>query len=169
MEPDLINLRRVDFLTIGTIGPPGQRTFFLQAAQDALVVTLIIEKQQATAIAIAIGNVLAREDEIGDVVDSEQLGLILPVRPLFRVGRLNLGRDEERDLLVLMAEELTLEEDEKGSRVHIWATPAQMLALAREAVVAVASGRPICPLCHEVTPLEQKHVCVRGNGNKRDQ
>jgi uncharacterized repeat protein (TIGR03847 family) len=167
MEPQLIELRDADFLTIGTIGPPGQRTFFLQAAQDDLIVSLIIEKEQATAIAIAVGNLLSEEDAIDEETERDRLDLVHPVRPLFRVGNLNLGVDEQRDMIVIIAEEIRAEEGEQGAQVRIWASRAQMLSLARQAVIAVASGRPICPLCHEVLDPDEKHVCVRGNGNRR--
>ena len=167
MEPQLIELRRADFITIGTVGPPGQRTFFLQAAQDDIVISLIIEKEHATALAIAIGNVLAGTDAIDDEVERERLELIHPVRPMFRVGRLNLGHDEQRDMIVIIAEELTAEEGDQAARVRIWGSREQMMAMAREAVIAVASGRPICPLCHEVMDPDEAHVCVRGNGRKR--
>lgn len=166
MEPHLIELRRADFLTIGTIGEPGQRTFFLQAAQDDLVVSLVIEKQQATAIAVAVGNVLSDADSVQDLDQHEHMELIHPLRPLFRVGKLRLGQDERREMIVIVAEALA-PEDEPATTVRIWATPEQMLALAREAVIAVASGRPICPLCHEILDPDEEHVCVRGNGRKR--
>ncbi len=86
---------------------------------------------------------------------------------MFRVGRLNLGHDEQRDMIVIIAEELTAEEGDQAARVRIWGSREQMMAMAREAVIAVASGRPICPLCHEVMDPDEAHVCVRGNGRKR--
>jgi uncharacterized repeat protein (TIGR03847 family) len=90
-----------------------------------------------------------------------------PVEPLFRVGRLGLGYDETRDMLVVTAEELAEEEKPHTARVHIWASRAQMAALARKAAIAVVSGRPICPLCGETIDTGEQHVCVRGNGRKR--
>jgi uncharacterized repeat protein (TIGR03847 family) len=167
MEPELIELRHADFITIGTIGPPGQRTFFLQAAQDDMVISLVIEKEQATALAIAIDNVLTETDATDEQIEHERLELIHPVRPMFRVGRLNMGHDVQRNMIVIIAEEMTAEEGEQAARVGIWGSREQMLALAREAVIAVASGRPICPLCHEVLDPDEAHVCVRGNGRKR--
>jgi uncharacterized repeat protein (TIGR03847 family) len=131
-----------------------------------LVISLVIEKEQATALAIAIGNVLAEADDFDDDVPNQNLDLIVPVRPLFRVGRLNLGHDEAREKLVIIAEELTEEEDEAPARVRIWASSGQMLALAQAAAIAVASGRPLCPLCREVLTPGETHVCIRGNGRK---
>ncbi|MCE2490964.1 MAG: DUF3090 family protein, partial [Anaerolineae bacterium] len=41
-----LELRPVDFVTIDTIGPKGQRVFYLQAGKEAQIVTLVIEKEQ---------------------------------------------------------------------------------------------------------------------------
>jgi uncharacterized repeat protein (TIGR03847 family) len=165
-RPEWIELSHADFVTIDTIGPPGQRTFYLQAAQDELVITLIIEKEQAAAIAVAIGGALQQLDMIDEEFDLSGLDLLLPVEPLFRVGKLELGYDQERDMLVIALEELTAEEGQ-GGRVRIWARHEQMAALARKAAIAVAAGRPICPLCDEVLDPDEEHVCVRDNGHKR--
>jgi uncharacterized repeat protein (TIGR03847 family) len=163
--PELIELGRADFVTIDTIGPPGQRTFFLQAAQGDLVVAVIIEKEHAAALAIAVDEMLARLGDIGEVPDLATLDLIQPVEPLFRVGKLGLGYDQEKAMFILVAEEL-VEEGERGARVHIWASHGQMAGLARKAAAVVAAGRPLCPLCHEVINPDEEHVCARGNGRK---
>ena len=39
MSPEILGLSRVDFITIGTVGPPGHRTFYLQGAQGDLLVS----------------------------------------------------------------------------------------------------------------------------------
>lgn len=164
---EVIELRRADFITIDTIGPPGQRTFYLQVAEGDILITLIIEKEHAAALVVAIGSLLAKLGERGD--DTEQVGpdLIQPVEPLFRVGKLGLGYEQVEDKLVIVAEELAAEGEEPGMRVRIWASRVQMAALARKAAIAVASGRPVCTLCGEVINPGEKHVCVRGNGRKR--
>jgi uncharacterized repeat protein (TIGR03847 family) len=164
--PELIELNRADFITIDTIGPPGQRTFYLQAAQEDMLITLIIEKEQAAAMSVAISDILQKLAETEDEPEHEGLDLVHPVEPLFRVGRLGLGYDDTQNMLVITAEELVDEEEEEGTRVHIWATPSQMAALARKAAIVVASGRPICPLCGETLRPGEQHVCVRGNGRK---
>jgi uncharacterized repeat protein (TIGR03847 family) len=165
--PQLIELSQASFITIDTIGLPGQRTFYLQAAQDDLLITLIIEKEQAAALAISISDVLER---LGDEEVEAELAspdLTLPVEPLFRVGKLGLGYDEEQDMLVVVAEGLTAEEGQQGVEVRIWASRPQMAALARKAVAVVAAGRPVCPLCREPISPGEEHVCVRDNGRKR--
>jgi uncharacterized repeat protein (TIGR03847 family) len=165
--PELIELSQADSITIDTIGPPGQRTFYLQAAQDETIITLIIEKEHAAAISIAISRLLEQLGEAGGGPEPVIVELIHPVEPLFRVGQLGLGYDETRDMLVVMAEELAAEEEQQVAKVHIWASRTQMAALARRAAIAFASGRPTCPLCGESIDPEEQHVCVRGNGRRR--
>ena len=165
--PELIELSRADFVTIDTIGPLGQRTFYLQAAQDDMLVTLIIEKEHAAAISVAISGLLEQLGEAEGEHEFASLDLIHPVEPLFRVGRLGLGYDEKRDMLVVMAEELATEEEQEVTKVRIWASRVQMASLARRAAIAFASGRPLCPLCSEPIQPDEQHVCVRGNGRKR--
>jgi uncharacterized repeat protein (TIGR03847 family) len=164
--PELIELSQADFITIDTSGPPGQRTFYLQATQDDMLVTLIIEKEHAAAMSIAVSGLLEQLGKAGDEPEPTNLDLVHPVEPLFRVGRLGLGYDQARDMVVVMAEELVEEGAERKTRVYIWASRAQMAALARKAAIVVASGRPICFLCGEPIQPDEKHVCVRGNGRK---
>ena len=165
--PKLIEMSGVDFVTIDTIGPPGQRTFYLQAAQDDLLITLIIEKEQAAAIAVAISGLLERLSQKAQGPNIMNLDLIQPVDPLFRVGKLELGYDQARDMLIIVAEELEVKQGQEGTTVHIWADQSQMEQLASRAAIAVASGRPTCALCGEVISPDEAHVCVRDNGHKR--
>lgn len=165
-KPELIELSKVDFVTIDTIGPPGKRVFYLQAAQDDLLVTLIIEKEHAAALSIAIQGLLLQLGETKELPVYVASELVQPVRPLFRVGRLGLGYDETDDMVVITAEELVTEGDRQGARVNIWGTRAQMAALARKAAIVVASGRPLCPLCHEPLNPGERHVCTKGNGRR---
>ena len=165
-QPELIELSRVDFVTIDTVGPPGQRTFYLQASQDDLLITLIIEKMHAAALSVAIKSLLEQLGETDEPLPME-MSLIQPIEPLFRAGNLGLGYDEERDMLVIVAEEMVVDEERQASRVQIWADRSRMAQLARQAAVTVAAGRPTCPLCSEPLNPGEDHVCVRGNGRKR--
>ena len=165
-QPELIELSQPDFVTIDTVGPPGQRTFYLQAAQDDVLITLIIEKEQAAAMSLAISGMLEKLGEAEEDVESPDLGLIQPVDPLFHVGRLGLAYDETRDMLVITAEDLAPQKQVPRAKVQIWIDRAQMATLAHQAAVAVRSGRPVCPLCGETIDLGEKHICVRGNGRK---
>ena len=165
-SPELIELSRADFVTIDTIGPPGERTFYLQASQDDLLITLVIEKMHAAALSVAIKSLLERLGQAEEPA-SVDLNLIQPVEPLFRAGNLGLGYDEERDLLVIVAEEMVTGEDVQAARVQIWADRLMMAQLAHQAATVVAAGRPTCPLCNEPINPGEDHTCVRGNGRKK--
>ena len=171
MSTQFLALSQVSFITVGAEGVPGQRTFFLQAAQGDLLVSLVIEKQQVLALSLGISRLLEKLGGIsGDALFPTDLDLRQPVRPLFRVSNLGLGYDPERDALVIVARALVMAEDEEyeeAPEVHFWAARAQMFALAERAAEVVAAGRPRCPLCDEPLTPGERHVCVRGNGRKR--
>ncbi len=167
MAAAFLDMRRVDFITIETEGPPGQRIFYLQAAQDDMLITLIIEKEHAAALAMGIQQML---QQLGGVPADDwiptDLLLRQPVQPLFRVGGLGLGYDHDSDSLIVVARAPGAEEEE-APEVHLWITRAQSYALARHAAEVVAAGRPRCPLCNEPLDPERPHACVRGNGRKQ--
>lgn len=158
----------VSFITIGAVGPPGERTFFLQAAQGQRVVSLVIEKEQALALAASVERLLAalatRDPErVGSLEPSDaNMDLLEPVRPEFRVTQLGIGVDEEHQLIVLVAYEQR--EDEPGQRAKFAATYEQMLTLARHTMEVASQGRPVCELCG--APMDADgHFCPRRNGH----
>jgi len=109
-----IELEPVDRITADAVGDPGERTFFLQARKDERVVTLLVEKQQVQLLAASVLEILARVGkETGEGDPEEVMGLEEPVVPEWRVGRLSIGYQEDRDLLLLEAEELVPEEDDE--------------------------------------------------------
>lgn len=94
-----IELNPVDFITVGTIGPKGQRIFHLQGGKDKQLVSLIIEKEQAWALSEAIREMLEDLDERHpeleepESVDLSKLDMDLrePIEPVFRVAQMGLG------------------------------------------------------------------------------
>ncbi len=168
MPPFDFDLDPVSFITVGTEGPPGQRTFFLQAAQGAQTVTLVMEKEQIVALAGALSQLLdalAREDPEHaaslEPLDSN-MGLLQPVRPAFRVAQMGVGVDEDRHMIILVAQEG--DDAEPGQRLRLMASYSQILTLARHAVTVVTQGRPICVMCGG--PIDPEgHFCPRRNGH----
>jgi uncharacterized repeat protein (TIGR03847 family) len=156
------------FITVGAVGPPGQRTFFLQATQGRQVVSLVIEKEQAIALAASIDRLLAGVEahDLGDAesvdVTATGLDLLQPVNAEFRVVEMGLGVDEERGVIVLVS--LEAPDDEPGKRARFTGTYAQMRVLARRAIAVAEQGRPFCPLCGR--PIDPDgHFCPRTNGH----
>jgi uncharacterized repeat protein (TIGR03847 family) len=155
-----IELNPADFVTIDTIGPKGQRVFYLQAGKDKRLVSMIIEKEQSWALSEAIRELLDDLDKRTDSstqVDVTRLDMALrePIEPVFRVAQMGLGYDEENDRVVLIAQELVITGDEDESEleidleddairpsvVRIWCTREQMAALSLHAMDTVKSGR----------------------------
>lgn len=166
-----VELNPVSHLTIGAIGVPGQRVFYLQGSQGSTVVSLIIEKQQAIVVATGFEELLhdlqrrypqAQRDSQESVW--MDLRLREPVEPLFRVGNIGLGYNEDLNRIVLMAYELVEEsEEENADAVSFWATRAQIQAMIPHTREVVKAGRPICGNCGQ--PIEASgHFCPKRNG-----
>lgn len=168
-----IELDSIDFITIGTIGPPGQRIFHLQAMRERQLVTLTIEKEQAAALAEGIFSILKEIQEkfdlttLEDTHDNLDLDLQEPILPLFRVAQMGLGYDNTHDRLILFLNELLAEDTPGEPRVvRLAATRMQMRTLAEHTRAVVAGGRPICGNCG--LPIDPEgHFCPRSNGHKK--
>jgi uncharacterized repeat protein (TIGR03847 family) len=156
------DLGDVDHLTTGTVGPPGERTFYLQARGDGRLVTLKLEKTQVAALVRYLGTLLADLPPPGELPAS--LDLVEPVEVEWVVGTLGVSYDEDTERFVLLVEEL-VEEGEDGAAARITATRDQIAAFVLHGAEVVEAGRPPCPLCGD--PLDAEgHVCVRLNGHK---
>jgi uncharacterized repeat protein (TIGR03847 family) len=153
----------VDLLTTGTVGPPGQRVFFIQARQGDQVVSLRLEKTQVAALVGHLGIVMADLPSPGEL--PTDLDLIEPVVAEWVVGSLGVSYDEEADRVVLVAEEL-VDDDEEPARAVIRATREQVAAFSLHGAEVVEAGRPPCPRCGQ--PLDPEgHMCVRLNGHRQ--
>ncbi|HEY1635046.1 MAG TPA: DUF3090 family protein [Acidimicrobiales bacterium] len=166
---DLYDAERV---TVGTIGPTGQRVFLLQGRQGSLVITVKLEKQQVAALAQYLAKVLEELPDPGALPND--LELEEPLDAAWAVGTLGLSYDSAADRIVLLAEEAVPEEDEEetvetvdeaASMARFTITREQAAALAIRGTELVEAGRPACPLCGN--PLDPSgHVCPRTNGHR---
>src|SRR3954453_9371283 len=95
----------------GTVGPPGQRTFFLQARTGARVTSVPLEKQQVSVLAERIDELL---DELLAVVEGETTipamppvaledndPLEQPIVEEFRAGTMTLSWDAVDERVVV--------------------------------------------------------------------
>jgi uncharacterized repeat protein (TIGR03847 family) len=163
-----IELNPVSHLIIGAIGPPGERVFYLQGSKGAHLITLIIEKQQAALLAASMESLL---EELARKLAQEEerfpfwtdLRLRDPIEPLFRVGNMGLGYNEDVGRIVLVAYEL-VEEGEEPNVVSFWASQTQIQALVKQTYEVVKAGRPICGNCGQ--PIDVVgHFCPNRNGH----
>ncbi|MDQ1412781.1 MAG: hypothetical protein QOE07_1369 [Acidimicrobiaceae bacterium] len=160
------DLPSVQHLTVGAVGEPGHRTFYLQARQDAQLVTLKIEKQQVRVLAERLVELLRETLAIAPPAPE----LAEPVLAEWPIGALRILDDRDGDQIVLMAEEVADVDEEgeplaTGALARFGATRTQVAALARRGMELVEAGRPLCPLCG--FPLDSEgHACPRTNGNR---
>ncbi|MEL6151195.1 MAG: DUF3090 family protein [Chloroflexota bacterium] len=142
-----LELNPVDFVTIGTIGPKGQRIFHLQAGKERQLVSLVIEKEQAWALSEAINDLIDdldnKQPEFNNF-DMAQMDMDLrePIRPMFRVAQMGIGYDEDQAMIVLVAQEMVaLDGEEDPGVVRLWCSRDQMRALSIHAIETVEAGR----------------------------
>ncbi|MGB1287247.1 MAG: DUF3090 family protein [Aggregatilineales bacterium] len=153
-----IDMRPVEFITVGTIGPRGKRMFHLQAGHDDRLVSFTLEKEQAWALSEAIQEFIEDLDErLEDETRVEMAALDMdlrePIQPLFRISQMGLGYEEDDGMIILIAQELLIPEDdededayedraEDSGVVRMWCTREQMLALSLHTMDTVEAGRP---------------------------
>jgi uncharacterized repeat protein (TIGR03847 family) len=181
---EIIELDDVDGLGTGAVGEPGKRAFYIQARTPSAQLTVLVEKEQ---IALLATEAVAFLDRIADDypelpidVSPVETELREPTVPLFRARLIGLGFDPERELVLLELRERAAEddeedddddappptdadlEDEPGYVARIYATRAQVRAMAARGAEAVTGGRPPCPLCD--MPMDPAgHRCPRWN------
>jgi uncharacterized repeat protein (TIGR03847 family) len=120
-------------VAVGTLGPVGEREFFLQVREGAVLVTLKVEKQHVAALAQYLGRILRELPRPSEVPSDESLELEDFVEPAFVVGALAVSYDEEADRVLLVAEEFPAgepemessgEDDEDSGPLGSWPLPA---------------------------------------------
>lgn len=165
---------------VGTVGQPGERTFFVQATEAGRTISVRCEKQQAQILSERIGDLLdeiaARSDvpipPAGDVVDDLD-PLEMPVDAEFQVGTMGLGWDGEHSEIVVellamdpsTADESVVLSDAEDApdALRVFLTPRRARQFVLRSEKVVSAGRTPCPLCGE--PIDTTgHLCVRLNG-----
>ncbi len=174
MSDDSYDLNPVSRITVGAISKPGQRVFFIQAAQGYRLVSLRMEKEQVSAWARGIEALLdeleqheIRATSTDEEPSADDLALQEPLEPVFSVGQMGLGFDRAADMMVLIIQSTIEEEGQNPAVARFWVSRGQMRALAHHAKEVVAQGRPICTLCNR--PIDPEgHLCPRRNGHSKE-
>jgi len=182
-----------DRFVAGTVGQPGERTFFLQAREGNRITSVVCEKAQVSVLAEHLDRVL---DEVQrrsagqvDVPPASSAArdtdpLDAPINEEFRVGTMTIAWDPSIDRIVIelfsnvdaddeerpeetsspAAEEPDEIEADEVFVVKITASYARDFVARAQALVA--AGRPSCPFC--LQPIDpQGHICPRANGYRR--
>jgi len=191
---DSFDFAAPDLFTAGTIGPPGQRVFYLQAREGQTLVTLKCEKEQVRVLGEYLGKLLERLSK-PEATSAGDLALVEPATPAWAVGSIGVGYDEAADRVVLVIEEVAeaneaetegeeesesaieagaaaqeeedvaAESDRASARVRL--TRAQVAAFVGRAQSLIEAGRPTCRFCGR--PMNPGgHKCARTNGHGSD-
>jgi uncharacterized repeat protein (TIGR03847 family) len=173
----------VERFVAGTVGVPGERTFFIQARTGSRVVSVVVDKSQV----IALGErtkIMLREIKKSDptvVIRTNEVDdapLEQPIFEEFRAGVIAMAWDAENSLIVYELREMTTSDendeeevifDEKDLtvdvlRVHV--SPSQASAFSKRCISLANAGRTPCPFC--AIPIDPSgHLCPRSNGYRR--
>ncbi len=176
------NFEDPDRFIAGTVGQPGNRTFYLQARDGNRIVSVLIEKVQVTLLAERLTQLLTEVRERGADVpqepapaDVDSAPLDEPLNEAFRVGTMAIVWDGDDESIVVEARAIDedaeetghiaemAEEDDESDVMRVHLGPIRALAFAQRALEVVAAGRPPCPFCGQ--PLNPEgHICARRNG-----
>jgi len=177
----------------GTVGEPGQRTFFLQAREGLRVISVALEKQQVDILGeridelldelLAAGGIASLIPAVTPVEQVDSAPLELPIVEEFRAGTITLSWDADDERIVvevfpvvevalpIEADEdelvdLPIDEPEPEELFVVRLTPTQARIFATRAASVVSAGRPSCQFCGG--PVDASgHLCPRANGFRR--
>ncbi|MHB0928370.1 MAG: DUF3090 family protein [Candidatus Nanopelagicales bacterium] len=168
----------------GTVGVPGQRTFFLQAQEDRRIVSVVLEKEQLRLLADRCDGLLddLLKRGVPDIPasapgDLDLEALSQPIEEEFRVGAMGLAWNPERGLITIEAHALGEDEEAETADVEsddpegpdclrVRITPLMARAFNARSLRLIGAGRQPCPLCQ--FPIDPDgHICPRANGYRR--
>jgi len=180
-----IDLGRINVLGTDAVGLPGQRRFrlFVESVRGSAIMWM--EKEHLNSLSMVLdrslavisdGEVLRTEAKAGEPARASGIPEDFPAHPTYeiQVGQMKLTYDEEDSMFLLSVTPLEIIVErgqepqvymhEKDSITFIF-TQEDAQELSSSISQVVASGRPVCPLCH--TPLDGgPHACVKQNGHR---
>jgi uncharacterized repeat protein (TIGR03847 family) len=183
MTPIIYEFNPVERFVAGTVGEPGERTFFIQARTGTRVVSVVVEKSQV----IALGErtkIMLREIKKSDPTiviksnETDDAPLEQPIFEEFRAGVIAMAWDSENSVLVYELREVTSNDDDTDDevvfdekdlsvdllRVHV--SPTQAASFSKRCLSLASAGRIPCPFCG--IPIDPNgHLCPRSNGYRR--
>ncbi len=152
-EAESFHFEELEYITVGTLGPRGERVFYLQCRGEGQFVSLKIEKQQVAALADYLERILNDLPDVDNAQVTQDLSLREPVVPEWAVGSMGVAYAEEIDKLIVVAEQLLDSDDEREpARARFALDRGQVSGLIERAQLIVSAGRPPCQFCGR--PLE---------------
>ncbi|CAN2198121.1 Protein of unknown function DUF3090 [Candidatus Nanopelagicaceae bacterium] len=173
----------VERFVAGTVGQPGERTFFIQARTGSRLISVSLEKTQVQALSERLTYMIREIKQSDPTIVIQRLTrddapLETPIEEEFRIGVIGIAFDASRELIqidlqaVSEGDEEELEfidvDDLTGDQdiMRVLISPSMAEQFAKRAMSVVSAGRLPCPFCGG--PIDMRgHLCPRANGYRR--
>jgi uncharacterized repeat protein (TIGR03847 family) len=179
----------VDRFVAGTVGPPGERAFFLQVSSPIGTNTVAVEKTQVAALSEKLLEMitelrrskLASLDELGLAAVTDNANLDFPLDEEFRAGLIGISWESSQQRIAVEIQSISDDEEIEFNdpdelmkiqdqdpldilKFNIRINQAR--GFCERAKALVAGGRAPCPFCG--LPIDgDGHLCPRANGYRR--
>jgi uncharacterized repeat protein (TIGR03847 family) len=167
--PEQIDFDPVDSIGVGTIGPPGQRQFFLRASRAGRSVVLYCEKVHVQGLITRIQQLMTAQGKELPAAPAAASSPPEAAEPEWTIGELGLGFHEAKERFVIVAREAPMGAEEVDveelATARFWVDESQVRAFVAQATTVLASGRATCPRCG--LPIDPSgHPCPAANGSR---
>ena len=170
----------LDRFTVGTVGLPGERTFYIQIRSGNTLLSFSLEKSQVALLAERLRHMVKEIKATNPLLthndrSRDSLPLETPIEDEFRIGSMALFFDADTEMIQLDLRELNqnsdeeLEDDDLDEDIEIarlFITITQALTFSARSELILSAGRAQCPFCgFPINP--SGHICARANGYRR--
>jgi uncharacterized repeat protein (TIGR03847 family) len=173
----------VERFVAGTVGQPGERTFFIQARHGARLISVSCEKSQVQALADRLTYMLREIRQSDPTIAIVRLArddspLETPIEEEFRVGIIGLAFDDSRQMIQIDLQAVSENDQEEPDFIdvddlsgdqdilRVVISPSVADQFSKRALSVVSAGRQPCPFCGGPIDL-RGHLCPRANGYRR--
>jgi hypothetical protein len=169
--------------TVGTVGQPGERTFFIQARDRTRLISISLEKAQVQALSERL-LYMVREIKQSDStvvitkLQRDDAPLDTPIEEEFRVGVIGLAFDADKQLIQVDLQAVSENESDNPEFIdvddltgdqdilRVLISPSEADRFSKRCNSVVGAGRQPCPFCGG--PIDPRgHLCPRANGYRR--
>jgi uncharacterized repeat protein (TIGR03847 family) len=173
----------VERFVAGTVGQPGERTFFIQARHGSRLISVSCEKSQVQALADRLTYMVREIKQSDPTVVLTRLmrddgPLETPIEEEFRVGVIGIAFDDSRQLIQIDLQAVSESDQEEPDFIdvddlsgdqdilRVLISPSVADQFSKRALSVVNAGRQPCPFCGGPIDL-RGHLCPRANGYRR--
>ena len=173
----------VERFVAGTVGLPGERTFFIQARHGSRLISVSCEKSQVQALADRLIYMIREIKQSDPTIAIPRLGrddapLETPIEEEFRVGVIGIAFDSSRQLIQIDLQAISESDEQEPDFIdvddlsgdqdilRVLISPSVAEQFSKRALTIVNAGRQPCPFCGGPIDL-RGHLCPRANGYRR--